>query len=415
MPAASPAHWNEDGGVTLSEYAQAGAFAVASRTGPAPATRALTTRFMDFWLLGGASLLVWIVMWVLQDYRSVWAIDSHFKNLTVTTISLSLLVNNPHFLISYKLAYSRGSGFILGHWWQLLAVPALLLVLFAVAYVGFTAPTATLLPFVPAAASTLGAWGADTGVLTPPHVGDLLFTMLFNVMFFTVGWHYTKQAFGCMMLYAHFDGYHLTARQRALLKWSLLSISWVNLAYSNRQGGALAFSHYTYYSVDLPDLLLPLSAIAVAVGVVAVVWTVFRRKYVEDGQRPTMNMLVPYVAMYVWWLPFMRQHEFYFLLIPLFHSLQYLAVASKLQHAQLRGSADYEIKAVGIVLAVIGAGWLSFDLIPSTLDKWLGTFDSWRIFFFFTAAMLFINIHHYFIDNVLWRSRDPVVKQYLLA
>ena len=46
--------------------------------------RALTTRFADFWLLGGASLLVWLVMFAVQGFRSAWAIDQHFKNLTVT-------------------------------------------------------------------------------------------------------------------------------------------------------------------------------------------------------------------------------------------------------------------------------------------------------------------------------------------
>lgn len=78
--------------------------------------RALTTRFVDFWLLGGASLLVWFVMFATQGFRAAWAIDQHFKNLTVTTASLSLLVNYPHFLISYKLAYSRGRAFITTHW-----------------------------------------------------------------------------------------------------------------------------------------------------------------------------------------------------------------------------------------------------------------------------------------------------------
>ncbi len=89
-------------------------------------TRALTTRFTDFWLLGGASLLVWLVMFGTQGFRAAWAIDQHFKNLTVTTASLSLLVNYPHFLVSYKLAYSRGRAFIASHWWQLIVVPALL-------------------------------------------------------------------------------------------------------------------------------------------------------------------------------------------------------------------------------------------------------------------------------------------------
>lgn len=400
----------------MSHYVQPEALAVASERAPAAAhARALTTRFLDFWLLGGASLLIWLLMWVLEDYRSLWAIDSHFKNLTVTTISLSLLINHPHFLISYKLAYSRGAGFVLAHRWQLVVVPVLLAGLFAAAFVGFTAPTAVFLPFIPGLASTLEASGAHTAALTTPQLGDFLFTLAFNVMFFTVGWHYTKQAFGCMMLYAHLDGYRLTPRQRASIKWTLLSVSWVNLAYGSQQSGPLAFSHYTYYSVDLPDILVPLSASVLGGGFILVLWEVFWRKYAEDGQRPTINMLVPFVAMFVWWMPFTRQHEFYFLLIPLFHSLQYLVVAGKFEHARLRRSARYEIKATGLVAAVVAAGWLAFDFIPSTLDAWLGTFDTWRIFFFFTAAMLFINIHHYFIDNVIWRFRDPVVRERLLG
>jgi hypothetical protein len=352
---------------------------------------------------------------MLEDYRALWAIDSHFKNLAVTTISLSLLVNHPHFLISYKLAYSRGLGFVRVHWWQLAAVPALLIALFATAYAAFTAPADGVLPFMPAIARTLGGWGAQTAALTTSQLGDLVFTMLFNLMFFTVGWHYTKQAFGCMMLYAHFDGYKLSPRQRGLIKWNLLGVGWLNLAYGSQHSGALSFSHYSYYSLDVPDVLLPLSACFLVVSGVLVFWMVFCRNYIEGGQLPTLNLLVPFVAMYVWWMPFMRQHEFYFLLVPLFHSLQYLAVAGKLEHARLRGSARYEVKAAVIAMALIAAGWLSFDLVPSALDKWLATFEAWRLFFFFTAAMLFINIHHYFIDNVIWRSRDPVVKQYLLT
>ena len=55
------------------------------------------------------------------------------------------------------------------------------------------------------------------------------------------------------------------------------------------------------------------------------------------------------------------------------------------------------------------------DCLPNTLDVTLGTFAAWNMFFFFTAAMLFINVHHYFIDNVLWRFKDPEVRAYLLS
>ena len=49
------------------------------------------------------------------------------------------------------------------------------------------------------------------------------------------------------------------------------------------------------------------------------------------------------------------------------------------------------------------------------LDERARTFDTWGLPFFFTAAMLFINIHHYFIDSVAWRLNDAPVRQYLLG
>ena len=68
-----------------------------------------------------------------------------------------------------------------------------------------------------------------------------------------------------------------------------------------------------------------------------------------------------------------------------------------------------------MIVGTVLAGWLFFEFLPHTVDNVLGTYASWQMFFFFTAAMLFINIHHYFIDNVLWRLRDPHVRAYLLA
>ncbi len=389
-------------------------FAPETPAAPRPG-RALTTRYLDFWLLGGASLTVWLAMFVLQHFRSAWAIDQHFKNLAITTVSLTLLVNNPHFIVSYKLAYSRGWSFVARHWWQLVAVPLLLLGLFAYAYWRFDRPTAEALPFVPELAHAFGAQGGGTNLWTTPRLGDFLFTVAFNVMFFTVGWHYTKQTFGCMMLYANFDAYPLSLTQRNLIKWSLLSVWWVNFAYGNRYEGTLSFSDFSYYSLDLPDVLAPLASCLAAVGLALVLYRVFYVNYRATGRLPGVNLLVPFVAIYVWWMPFTRQHEFYMLLTPLFHSLQYLAVVYKLEDSRLRESPRYELRATALVLGVIAAGWLSFELLPNTADNRLGTFGAWHIFFFFTAAMLFINIHHYFIDNVVWRFKDPVVRKYLLA
>jgi hypothetical protein len=397
---------------TVLDPAAIGRPGAAVAAGDAP--RALTTRFLDFWLLGGASLLVWLVMFGVQGFRSAWAIDQQFKNLTYTTASLSLFVNYPHFLISYKLAYSRGRGFIGAHWWQLVAVPVLLAAVFALAFVSYDVPVSGVPPLA-RIGQALAGWGDNARVLSGPRVGDLLFTLVFNAMLFTVGWHYTKQVFGCMMVYAYFDGYSFTRRQRELTRYSLLSIWWLTFAYSNVRGSQNSFSQFVYYSFDLPDVVVPLTALLVAAGFLATCYAVFYANYRDRGQWPSLNMVVPFVALYVWWLPQTRQYEFYFLLTPLFHSLQYLAFVYKMEDTRLRQTRHRELRATVLMAGVVLAGWMVFEFVPNSIDTGLGTFNSWHMFFFFTAAMLFVNVHHYFIDNVLWRFRDPEVRNYLLG
>lgn len=374
----------------------------------------LTTRFLDFWLLGGASLLVWFVMILAQGFRTSWAVDQHFKNLTVTTASLSLLVNYPHFLVSYKLAYSRGRAFVVGNWWQLIVVPIALCGVFAVAFFTYDTPADTL-PMVSTVTAALNPLGTNARVFSGPRLGDLLFTLMFNVMIFTVGWHYTKQVFGCMMVYAYFDRYSVTPSQRALTKGALLSIWGMNFVYNNIGGTQNTFSQFTYYSFDLPDIAAPISQAVVFAGLFLVIYKVFYANYRSTGQLPSLNLLAPFAALYVWWLPQTRQFEFYFLLTPLFHSLQYLAFVYEMEDGRLRTAPRREVRATALVVGLVLAGWLAFELVPNTMDNALGTFNAWRMFFFFTAAMLFINIHHYFIDNVLWRFKDPQVRAYLLS
>ena len=377
--------------------------------------RALTTRFADFWLLGGASLLVWLAMSAANGFRGSWAVDQQFKNLTYTAASLSLIINYPHFLISYKLAYSRGRQFVTTHWWQLLVVPALMVATFTFAYFFYDVPVSQL-PLVPQLTALLTPWGSNAKVLSGPRLGDLLFTGVFNVMILTVGWHYTKQVFGCMMVYAYFDGYAFTAAQRRLTKGALFTIWGMNFVQANVGGAQNNYSQFIYYSFDLPDIARPLTQFAVAAGFLAVCYYVFYANYQRTGQRPSINMLVPFIALYIWWLPQTRQSEFYFLLTPMFHSIQYLTFVYKMEKTRIGMlNAHREARATVVVVGTVLAGWMCFELLPNSIDNVLGTFNAWHMFFFFTAAMLFINIHHYFIDNVLWRFRDPEVRAYLLS
>jgi len=384
----------------------------ARETSPAP--RALTTRFLDFWLLGGASILVWTVMVALQGFRTSWAIDQHFRNLTVTAATLALFVNYPHFLFSYKLAYSRGPAFVVRYWWQLIAVPIGLVGLFAAAYAFYDLRVDDV-GLVATTAQTVSAWGANAQVLAGPRLGDVLFTLTFNLMLFTIGWHYTKQVFGCMMVYAHFDSYPLTGTQRTLTKWALLSIWGMSFVTTNINGEFSELGGFSYSTFDLPDIAAPLSELVVGAGFVLVLYKVFYANYKATGRWPSPNLLVPFLALYIWWLPQTRQYEFYFLLVPLFHSLQYLPFVYKMEDTRMRSVAYREVRATVILTAIVLAGWMAFEFVPNAIDTRLGTMDTWGFFFFLTAATLFINIHHYFIDNVVWRLRDPHVRAQLLG
>ena len=107
------------------------------------------------------------------------------------------------------MAYGRGQTFVVKHWFHLLLVPMLLLGFLTCAYCLAVEPKS-----LDISAQMMGA-----GV---------------NLMFLTVGWHYSKQAFGCMMVYAAYDRYPLDRVQRESLRFSLLSVWWYNFAHSSQ-------------------------------------------------------------------------------------------------------------------------------------------------------------------------------------
>src|SRR5215471_16179841 len=109
---------------------------------PREAIRSLTTRYLDFWLLGGASLVVWAFMFALHPVRKLsWAVDHHYGNAFAISNTVALFVNYPHFMASYALAYRKGWRFIRVHGLQLVAVPIALVVLLTWAYFLFQSPT----------------------------------------------------------------------------------------------------------------------------------------------------------------------------------------------------------------------------------------------------------------------------------
>lgn len=344
---------------------------------------------VDFWLVGGGSIIFLLLAHLLAHFRTIPSIDSYFLNIGLTAGFLAIFVNNPHFTISYKLAYSQGLSFIKQHYFCLVIVPLSLVLTFTLAYSSF---------------ATFGKSAMET---------------LVQVLFLTVGWHYTKQSYGCTMVYASFEKYYFTWFQKQSLRYQLLSVWWVAVAHSN-----LGHSEFHYYS--LPYTSFNLSHVTYN-GVLFVwflltlnvLYNVFWKAYKASGRLPPINVVAPWLAMILWWHPWSRQEEFYLFVVPFFHSIQYLAFVYKVEATKsLESHLSQErqlLKNILSISALLTLTWFYFELVPNHLDYALSTFDDFRIEFFIISAMLFINIHHYFLDHVLWRFENQSIKKYLLA
>lgn len=148
-------------------------------------------------------------------------------------------------------------------------------------------------------------------------------------------------------------------------------------------------------------------------------------RYIESGKLPASSAVVAIGSLYIWYLP-VFYHPHFAYLIPFFHSLQYLVLVwfFKVNQvtARIDNSKEDEVEQrlswvgmfVGYIVVAFVLGALFFEVIPRSLDS-LKLFESpdMGVNPFLVAFLVFINIHHYFIDNVIWRSTNPEVKEYL--
>ena len=271
-----------------------------------------------------------------------------------------------------------------------------------------------------------GSEAAALGAGSAPLLG-----LAANFMFFTVGWHYAKQGYGILMLDAARKGVRFGAPERRRLLWNTHLVWVVNWLAANDALKAEELWGITYYLIDVPDPLLVAMAALVAVSTLAVGRDLFV-KWRSTGALPVNGLLAYVAAVYVW-LAVSRLDPVLLLVVPFFHSLQYMAVVWRYQlnvegerlfsdsagvrdggwKAWLRSApaALVRFAAVGAVL-----GFAGFWAVPSSLDTFSG-YD--RAVFgatlFLFIGWTFINIHHYFIDTVMWRRDNPEARRYLFG
>jgi hypothetical protein len=363
--------------------------------------RAFYSPTVDFLLLGGVSLLlIPLLAWLVPD-------AAHPQALMIAVV-LANFINQPHFAHSYQIFYRTFR--------QIVSDPASDRKLRArYLWAGVGAPVALALFFAAAL-----IWG-DKQVLG----------FAGNIMSFFVGWHYVKQGYGMLMVDAAVRRRFFTeAGKKVLLvnSFACWILAWL---IGNEMLSSRDFWGLGYATFDVPDPLLWIGgAILVATSIAAGLVLIRHSLKHRDGM--PVNGIVAYVVALYPWL-FLIREPVLGVFIPAMHSLQYLAIVWRYQFnvenakadgrepvGWLKVGAHIPTKAVarfgrfilgGVILGVIGF-WVMPILLGAVVPYDHAALTDSAFFF---ICLVFINVHHYFIDNAMWRKENPHTLRHLFT
>jgi hypothetical protein len=362
--------------------------------------RHLVGPLVDFLCLGGISLVLFpIAVLVPHDWS---------PTVAVATMLVANLVNHPHFAHSYQIFY-RGLFAKLRDE----TLPRELRARYV--FAGFIAPLAL--------AGFLGAGLA---------MQDLaLLGLGANAMAFLVGWHYVKQGYGILMVDAVLKRRFFQPGEKKILlvnAYVVWLMSWmtVNALLSERNLWGIE-----YVLLGIPWPLVWAGWAAAGATSLAVLAMLRARLARKDGVAWT-GVLAYVVSIYLW-LAFVRLDPVWLLVVPALHSLQYLVVVWRFETNRARAAADamepsgipilgrilrakYQARLAGFAVLGIVLGFLLFWGIPVALDTIIKfPQETGRAFVFLFSFWVFVNVHHYFTDNVIWRSQNPETRRYLFG
>jgi hypothetical protein len=319
------------------------------------------------------------------------------------------VINQPHFAHSYQMFYRNYREKAFG-----VSYPAGLRLRYIVA--GIVVPVA-LIAFLAGA-----TFAGSARVLA----------YAANAMFFLVGWHYVKQGYGILIVDSVQKRIMFSGQAKTILRangYASWIVAW--LALNHALASRNNYIGLNYFSLPLPAWMYQGAVALLIVTSLATAAVLFQRWREAQHNLPWTGIMAYLTTLYLWVI-FVRINPLVLAVVPTFHSLQYLAVVWRYQlNAGAQGAQGATASASSVFTRILPAPWSSFVFfiavgvllgflgfygIPRTID---GFFPYDRHLFgpslFVFSFYIFINIHHYFLDNVMWRRGNPDVQQYIFA
>ena len=172
---------------------------------------------------------------------------------------------------------------------------------------------------------------------------------------------------------------------------------------------------FVYHPAQYPKPLYDASIAVFALSSLAVVALVLVPIHREQKRMVPLHAALPIVSVWLWLQPLLQPFGFQAWVVPIAHGAQYLYIAHKVEWNSA-GGFDSLLKKqveknnnlrgpffVGLSLLAVFIGYLSWQYCPLMLDL---TYANKVVTanFFFVAAFLFISLHHYLIDTVVWKK-----------
>ncbi len=382
-----------------------------------PVPRYIFGPHIDFWVLGGASIFLWVLLLLGDAFRDASpSIKERFAQVFVVFSFMSVFVNYPHFMISYRFGYGRGARFIFKNWIALLLVPLGMISFYALAYKCFAYDVSSnhVLLWLD---HHLASLGIDLAIRERGALGSEILTASIWFMYFTVGWHYSKQIFGALMVYGKLKGYVFLNFERQAIKWNLFLVANYQFLFMNKllmEVGSSTdprFPGVVLTGFTLPPWVYFWATTLLVISTIGVL-LIFGDLFFRRKNKPDLTFLACWASFLIWWIPVKSLPEFYLMAVPFFHSLQYLLFAAKIEDGELKKRSTAQApRMIAVVVLTVLAGIAGFELVPVALDTYFVTSINQSAWFFMAAAAIFFNIHHFFIDSVVWKFNQEEVKR----